>query len=170
MQTNHVIGVIVIALMAFMILFCMGIYYSIQAIQRRRSRGAQLLAEPTMSGTQGTRSLFSSLESSHQWSQESRSSSSTQSHSTRASSQWNDRRHRPAEARPKRSHRLPDIVEEWPNEGFRGLSPEDTSQGTAKSLSQLEQETPASYNRSIRAGERQVGLGIAHGKERLVHS
>ncbi|TGO09544.1 hypothetical protein BTUL_0162g00210 [Botrytis tulipae] len=170
MQNNHVIGVIVIALMAFMILFGMGIYYSVQAIQRRRSRGAQLLAEPTMSGTQGTRSLFSSLESSHQWSQESRSSSSTQSHSTRASSQRNDRRHRPTEARPKRSRRLPDIVEEWPNERFRELSPEDTSQGTAGTLSQLEQEMPGSYNRSIRPGERQFGLGIAHGKERLVHS
>ncbi|KAF5879718.1 uncharacterized protein Bfra_006925 [Botrytis fragariae] len=170
MQTNHVIGIIVIAFMAFMILFGIGIYHSIQAIQRRRFRGAQLLAEPTMSGTQGTRSLFSSLESSHQWSQESRSSSSTQSHSTRASSQWNDKRHRATEARPKRSHRLPDIMEEWPNEGFRGISPEDTSQGTAESLSQLEQEMPGSYNRSIRPGERQVGLGIAHGKERLVHS
>ncbi|KAF7904103.1 hypothetical protein EAF00_001437 [Botryotinia globosa] len=170
MQNNHVIGVIVIALMAFMILFGMGIYYSVQAIQRRRSRGAQLLAETTMSGTQGTRSLFSSLESSHQWSQESRSSSSKQSHSTRASSQRNDRRHRPTEARPERSRRLPDIVEEWPNERFRELSPEDTSQGTAGSLSQLEQEMPGSYNRSIRPGKRQSGLGIAHGKERLVHS
>ncbi|THV50604.1 hypothetical protein BGAL_0143g00020 [Botrytis galanthina] len=170
MQANHVIGVVVIALMAFMILFGVGIYYSIQAIQRRRSRRAQLLAEPTMSGTQGTRSLFSSLESSHQWSQESRSSSSTQSHSTRASSQRNNRRNRSTEARPERSRRLPDIVEEWPNEGFRGLSPEDISQGTAESLSQLEQETPGSYNRSIRPGERLVGLGIAHGKERLVHS
>ncbi|KAF7921211.1 uncharacterized protein EAE98_008637 [Botrytis deweyae] len=170
MQTNYVIGVIVIALMAFMILFGMGIYYSIQAIQRRRSRRAQLLAEPTISGTQGTRSLFSSLESSHQWSQESRSSSSTQSHSTPASSQWNGRRHRPTEARPKRSHRLPNIVEEWPNEGSRGISPEDTSQGTAESPPQLEPEMPGSYNRYIRPSIRQVGLGNARVKERLVHS
>ncbi|KAF7957472.1 hypothetical protein EAE96_003050 [Botrytis aclada] len=170
MQTNHIIGVVVIALMASMILFGMGIYYSIQAIQRRRSREAQLLAEPTISGTQGTRSLFSSLESSHQRSHESRSSSSTRSHSTRASSQWNDRRHHPTEARPKTSHKLPDIVEEWPNEGFRGIPPENSSQGTAEFLSQLEQEMPGSYNRSIRPGERQVGLGIAHGTERLVHS
>ncbi|KAF7907700.1 uncharacterized protein EAF01_005286 [Botrytis porri] len=170
MQTNHVIGVIFIALMAFMILFGIGIYHSVQAINRRRFRGAQVLAEPTMSGTQGTRSLFSSLESSHQWSQESRSSSSTQSQSTRASSQRNDRRHRPTEERPKRSQRLPDIVEEWPNEGFRGLSPEDASQGTAESLSRLEQGMPGSYNRSIGPGKRQAGLGIAHGTERLVPS
>ncbi|KAM0316665.1 hypothetical protein ACHAO8_002950 [Botrytis cinerea] len=170
MQANHVIGVIVIALMAFMVLFGMVIYYSIQAIQRRRSWEAQHLPEPTMSGTQGTRSLFSSLESSQQSSQESRSSSSTQSHSTRASAQWSDRRHRPTEARPKRSHRLPDIVEEWRDEGFQGLSSEHASLGTAESLSQLGQETPAPYSRAIRPVEHQIGLGIAHGNEHLVHS
>ncbi|KAJ8064413.1 hypothetical protein OCU04_006753 [Sclerotinia nivalis] len=175
MQTNHAIGVLAIVLTAFMVLLGMGIYCFVRAMQRRRFR-ARHFGQSSTSGTPGTRSIFSSQASSEQWNQESQSSSSTQSRSTRASAQRSDSKHRTYQARSERSRRLSDIAEEWPG-GFQGVSPEATSDETAESIFQLEQEIPASHgwNQTChghhpRPGERQVGLGIAHGKGRPVYA
>ncbi|KAF7875131.1 hypothetical protein EAF04_002303 [Stromatinia cepivora] len=146
MRTNHVVGVLVVVLTAFMVLFGMGIYYFARAMQRRRFRARHF------------------------------GQSSMQSRSTRASAQRSDRKHRTYQARSERSRRLSDIAEEWPNGGSQDISSEATSDETAESILQLEQ-IPASHGcnqtchgHAPRPGERQVGLGIAHGKGRPVYA
>ncbi|ESZ99354.1 hypothetical protein SBOR_0279 [Sclerotinia borealis F-4128] len=173
MQANCMIGVSVIVLIIFMALFGVVIhYYFARTMQTRRFWRKQELRQWSTTGTQETRSAFSTQESSEQWSQESRSPSSTQSQSTRASSQRSDRRHRTHQGRSDGFRRLSDIAEEWPRGEYQGALTEATSQRTAESLSQLGQETPASHGcnqtchgHSPRPGEHQVGLGIAHGNE-----
>ncbi|APA08212.1 hypothetical protein sscle_03g029820 [Sclerotinia sclerotiorum 1980 UF-70] len=173
MQTNHVIGVLVTVFMVCMVLLGIGVYYFVQAMQRRRFR-ARNFGQSSTSETQGTRSIFPSQASSEQWNQESQSSSSTQSRSTRASARRSDSKQK-YQARSERSRRLSDIAEEWQHGGYQGVSPEATSDETAESILQLEQEIPASHgcNQTChehhpKPGERQIGLGIAHGKGRSV--
>ncbi|CAD6439477.1 783e94ef-df90-4010-add9-0c51eb720162 [Sclerotinia trifoliorum] len=174
MQANHVIGVLISVLMTFMVLLGMGVYYFARAMQRRLFQ-ARNFGQSSTGETQGTRSIFSSQASSEQLNQEFQSSSSTQSRSTRASARRDDSKHPTYQAKSERSRRLSDIAEEWQNGGYQGVSPEGTSDETAESLLQLEQEIPVSHgcNQTChghhpRPGERQVGLGIAHGKGRQV--
>lgn len=172
MQSNHIIGVTVIVLMAFMILFGIGLYYFYRFMVSRRFQGNQGL-ESWTNETLGTRSIFSSEKPTEQWNQEYRSSSSTESRSTRSSAHRSDSSRRTYQARSKGHRRLSDIVEERPMGGFQESSPESTFQGTAESTSQQEQEAPASHGcnhtchgHSSKPGERLVGLGIAHAKGR----
>ncbi|KAI9646875.1 hypothetical protein NHQ30_004875 [Ciborinia camelliae] len=152
MQANIMIGVIVTALIVFMVLLGVGIHYFVRARNRCRYPRSQELGQSSTCGTEGTSSMFS-----------------TQSNSTRSSAQGSDRRYRTYQ---DSSSRLSDIAEEQSYNGeFQEVSPAASSKGPTEFLTKLEQETPASHGcnqtchgHSPKPGERRVGLGIAHGK------
>ncbi|QSZ35853.1 hypothetical protein DSL72_006975 [Monilinia vaccinii-corymbosi] len=125
------------------------------------------LGQSSTSGseTRAFLSEFLTQGSSVQWNQETRSSSSTQ-----GSAQRHERHERIDRKYRKRSEGsgsiLPSIAEEWLSGEYQGV-PESPK---AELLPQFEQETPASHGcnqtchgYSPKAGEPQIGLGIAQG-------